>query len=787
MNTHGHHDCAAGVGEPELKSSLSNVGKGSPRLTAFYLGNWLTDVSQAVDPVAYAAGAAKVDSFINGLKSMVDEIRSLSLYQTGLGLHVINDADVVAAMEKVKTQLSEAVHLLLLDAKNGRNSPLAQAMRSVFLAVGYFKFVHPEGPSTMGYKAFLEVFKQRYTQYYPHEHLDRPQILPADPLAAAVYADVVAGKTRSKNGNVSLSPDMYAYLRDDIEIAARLLAEVDYKWASKVFKPGQSVDDTTVDWNMNLAKLGHALHAVEDFFAHSNFIEHAALLLGEDFQPKKIKIFGKEIWLQKEEHEILARRLKKYSKPADAKTADWEKLPTEESVVTGYFDFTDTVISLSHILEEAFDLKSAGLGTQIVGAQEAIEESVKYPGAKWHEFQKSMTEALELLSNPRQAWKNEDNEVAKSLRQKYEPQYRTLTAPPVPAQVVNDMLAEPAFQGIPPEIKKAAMDGIVYLGKAHVGYKNVKSVYTAIKTLVEFMEGPVAWIKKFLVDAGLDWAKHLVIHYMEERALDAVGQKRIGCHSLLAKDHGGEWLYEHQKNCAKAVHWYVVHTLTRWARPQTAWVCKAMWDAKGSAQLNCIDQHHWLDWLELLEYFLRHPATLTETVQKTVTFCGTVVHVVRAEVEDSLENLAKQYAATAFQTEQHPLTWRRIADFNFATAYATEHEAKKIINRALKDTGLGYQVRPPNYAFKPGVRVLIPDQKVKMTVNVVTKEKETWYREIMKNKTWTVFKGWEDPKERKSHAPFEPHTIVWIKEDEMIQLVGGETMKRKAAENRYRV
>src|SRR4051812_30518706 len=49
-----HHHEISGIGEGVLKNNLEKGNPGKKfRLAAFYLGNWITDVSQIVDPVAY--------------------------------------------------------------------------------------------------------------------------------------------------------------------------------------------------------------------------------------------------------------------------------------------------------------------------------------------------------------------------------------------------------------------------------------------------------------------------------------------------------------------------------------------------------------------------------------------------------------------------------------------------------------------------------------------------------------------------------------------------------------
>src|SRR5262249_46120595 len=58
MDPTGHHSIAHAVGEAYLIKAIAEANHknndGKPlRITSFYLGNWLTDVSQPVDPRAY--------------------------------------------------------------------------------------------------------------------------------------------------------------------------------------------------------------------------------------------------------------------------------------------------------------------------------------------------------------------------------------------------------------------------------------------------------------------------------------------------------------------------------------------------------------------------------------------------------------------------------------------------------------------------------------------------------------------------------------------------------------
>ena len=53
MNTHGHEDLAKTAGLTLLQNAFTQLGYGGDlRFGAFYLGNWITDLSQLVDPGA---------------------------------------------------------------------------------------------------------------------------------------------------------------------------------------------------------------------------------------------------------------------------------------------------------------------------------------------------------------------------------------------------------------------------------------------------------------------------------------------------------------------------------------------------------------------------------------------------------------------------------------------------------------------------------------------------------------------------------------------------------------
>lgn len=787
MNTHGHHSCAETAGEPVLQEALTNVGASQARLGAFYLGNWLTDVSQAVDPVAYMAGQQKAGKLFEWIDGVVADIRSQTIYKLAVKSRVVSDVEFTEAIEEGKRKLKAAFDRFFGDGDGGRDSTLGQAFKSAFFCAGYFKFVHPEGPDTMAYEGgFKAVFESMYSQYYPHEHLDRPEKKyrpgeasqqSSDPDAPPEYAQQIGGGLRSQSGGqLKLNPDMYEYLRDDIEVAAALIAGVDRDWASKVFRGGVVFDDECEDHNLFLAILGHALHAVEDFFAHSIFAEHAAELLGGDYLPA---------WYQVRSREVVQRRLTRWSNPGDEDRDDLDRLPREEHIVTGFFDFKDTAVSLLHILEEVFDAKTMGLGDQIREVHDGIESAPAHAEEKFAEFRRVLTESLEFVSDPDRALEDANNETAQALKKKYEEERRKLVPNPLPRRVAQDVVSvTPLFEDVPPEVVQNFVLVCEYFGAAKTVYGYTMTLYDALKEILEFIANPWAYILNKLKAWGLEWIMDIVEHYAKELIYDWIGQLRIGCHSLLAKDHGGEWLYKQQKNCAMAVHYYIVKLLVRHGEPDTIDGARAEDSASGTDQINSIDSRQWIDWLEVLEFFLRHPrAVLTECREERYSTTYSLTHVVRAGSGDSLLSLSQKYSPSA---EGGTLTWQRIADVNFHTTGLSEDERKRVINQSLRDSGTGYRVDDyGNYAFNPGWEVTIPDQVMEVRAQTIVESSTSWFREVFESETWEVFKGWEDAATRSSRKPIESHAPVYITRDELDDLIEKGMDLRKKLEDAY--
>lgn len=112
-------------------------------------------------------------------------------------------------------------------------------------------------------------FHFKLNQYYPSDHLDRAfSINKLNQYSEDGYnrkADFVDEYSDTKNKRE------YAYLNNYLEISAAKLSELSKEWIVPTFVNKGVIDEKA--FLLQAAKLGQTLHAVEDFFAHSNFLE----------------------------------------------------------------------------------------------------------------------------------------------------------------------------------------------------------------------------------------------------------------------------------------------------------------------------------------------------------------------------------------------------------------------------------------------------------------------------------------------------------------------------------
>lgn len=196
--------------------------------TYLLLGNFLTDVSQFRDPYAFMAAkksglAVRMMSGIRLGEPWADDLfgRPGDRRLGALSRYLEQFARCLAYLYYSETAPPSAAFIFPLTPL-----PVAEVDRAL---------------------------SQRYTQYFPHEHFDLPPYREglghySDPLYRRGPRNVIG------------------YAEEQIRFVAEGLALLRTGWLQRRSgSPAGRVDD--------LLELGHLLHAVEDFFFHSNFCE----------------------------------------------------------------------------------------------------------------------------------------------------------------------------------------------------------------------------------------------------------------------------------------------------------------------------------------------------------------------------------------------------------------------------------------------------------------------------------------------------------------------------------
>jgi hypothetical protein len=799
-----HHNEISKIGEGVLKSALA---KGNPdrklRLGAFYLGNWLTDVSQAVDPVAYKG-------FSDGKLEDMNAFFHKLIYDAPSWIK--GRLDSLELLESLRGRLDKAREQAIKHVKDaleaGRSGQIAEGARESFRFIGYGKFVAPDqegGEPRMDPDAYKHVFDRLFIQYYPYMHLDRPA------LSTDVYDARVASKPRNKHvePGPACQGDLYEYLRDNIQIAASRFAYLDagrrggdphLSWAAGTFNPVRAefedeqgnlcaVDDRDLSWNYHLALLGHGLHAIEDFFAHSTFAEHASVALPDAYNKVQRRLSD----------EVLARRLKQWRR--DYSEERWQDLPDDPNVVTGYFDSTDTMFSLSHLVEEKLGWNREGVGKKIDGVRE-------------YDYQRLLQDTLEFVTDPKEILAKTDpeapdydedkaNRAAKWLREKYSDVIgkdveKMTKGDPKAMHYVESILDSPHLpKDTPPWVKKSFREAVRLFG----AYKDGKNLYSTLKELYELVTTPWRFVFKFLGKTILKALVDQLQAYLADAAERRQGGRRIGCHSLIAKDGGPELFYKAGMACAGAAHWYVVATLARHARRHSVDVSRT---AEAMCHANSIYRSPWIDWLELVEYYLGHPLSRLEVKQQVREIESTILHITRpgggGMSSDSLKSLADEYRPTAVRLDPRTgeleklgeaFTWETIADANFPTAGLSTEERKRKINDVLShQPDRAARVHDKvNWAFRPGYELVIPHQTTRLSEAKSEVVQRTWWYPVVTQaeRDSSVLQSWYDEDGAlTAAAPQYAHIPVPLPRSEVLELVEDSDALRKRLEAEYK-
>lgn len=883
MSSAGKHHEISKIGEALLKEALEKANPGKDiNLQSFYLGNWLTDFSQGIDPVAfkkfegYLTGTLKAvsdtvenieDGFKNNarstLKSLDEGVAELNELKTGIEFvdktfHIflteigrtIEYTDDKIQATKFAEKLNQNIivfnnhissfilggnDMLVETDETGKEknkySELVSAIRATVTVIGYSKFVldTPVNNKTkMNDDIYLHIVEKKLTQYYPNEHLDRSDSLDYQVGGQQNYIMTVAERPLSKNSRMveKNGQHLYQYLRDDIYIIAGQLSAIDKNWAESTFnvnknkfigKDKQIYEiENSKEWDIYLAELGHALHGIEDYFAHSNFIEQAdELLIGGTFEKENQRI------KEPSYKAIVSRRLKVWPGPEQ----EIGNNPEDElNIATGYFDFIDTLHSLTHMAESLFNWPHELFFDKVQKVSDKAKDTKEF------EYKQFFTDSLELLTMKpmtTEALLDFKKNNPENLAMKYIDDSETMGDLKIILQIDGNKLKERSEkikklasflaskyygQSVPDDIRKKYVEAIELWTRVKSGV----SLYKSVKELIKFFSSPMKWLTEKLPEFLEDGAEDLLKAYTTSFLHRLTGSQRIGCHSLMAKDIGDEIFHAPSFVCAQSVHWYVVKQLIS---KQNSKQLKVKTTVAKDSGYNKLALSH-IDWLELLEYFLSHPASHIELQTKTTkTQIVEQQFIVDAHKEPStLEAISKTFSES-YQGEGE-LTWETLARYNYPLlevyGFKSKREIKQAeidvleknaplnlkqwqpgleeeINRILTLENIAYPVKNNNMAFQTGTIILIPDQKEIKTSYISSKDTDFWWYHVNNssmNNPWKIFESWSENKKmvkNKAGKAIPPHRHIPVRVNQATvnQLIESAEQLQKDEENSY--
>jgi hypothetical protein len=297
-------------------------------LTYLELGNYLTDVSQFRDPVSYIFAKRKVwqekvlpqaegtKDLIRGLTLLAGHAAASALLVAGrpknaalagaLGalpaLLVSNDllAGLVGIDDWIDRMLGKPIERVQGDARRRTDEEygyLGQFFQHFIEGITHLLFASDAAHKVPGQWAEIDripsesistVYKESFTQYYPHEHTDQPPYV-WDASERPKYPKWYGTSRRQRTLTNRDGGIMNVVDKDYVQYLAEGLTKLEAEW--RRFKPADLEARRKA-----LVRLGRILHGIEDWFFHSNVVE---LIRLRGFTPAQRDVETSEVFVQR--------------------------------------------------------------------------------------------------------------------------------------------------------------------------------------------------------------------------------------------------------------------------------------------------------------------------------------------------------------------------------------------------------------------------------------------------------------------------------------------------------
>jgi hypothetical protein len=534
----------------EIAAAVMQQLPQEPETPFFEIGNWLTDVSQFRDPFAHLSGKKRI--FSQGLNKVPLLPRLFNLGDLLIGIDNYGD-DVMGRPPDGRVKGTRP------GGDPATDRPDDGALARWFRAVLVIWTCNPKDFPPLKRQPALAnlpkadikaVFDALFTQYFPHEHLDFPPFPPNLPQRGVrePSTEQVGGQPRK----------LLKYSEAQLEFVADLLTKIERDWAHVA--PGTD----PAKRRELVARLGHASHAVEDWFFHSNFVEmafsiarpgqpppHAPLPLS-DTTPTDIEKLGPpptETTLRRKHH----RRLRSPTFSGDSDNLSKDGSAEATACYTGSFGSDDIFFTLIDALGH------------LLGSPPPPDAGAKFP----------------ILSILHKTLFGTEEERKKSLEDWQK-------------GIKNDTFVTAArvarAAGKIEDFELAAVEEICSLEKTILHRYTIIGL-GILGLLQQLIDTGRQAVKKSL-ETGAETDNDPTHKINDGRSNNGAPGENVGCHSLMCKDSiRKEPLRQAAVNCATSVATYVAKTMT----DRTP--------GRSPAQPN-----DFVDWAELLRFFVTHPA-----------------------------------------------------------------------------------------------------------------------------------------------------------------------------------
>ncbi len=287
------------------KFNISDDEKVTEILNKIYLGNWMRDFSQMVDPGIIRPLANTVIEYAKKEKGDIKNLSNASTDKPSNKLVEISvpygvDAEYKGEFLSPSTWFKFETNVIYKEKKVRPITWSREFMTSLVSILAMSEFMKPEKKEDLdknNYDVRMRDFEKQYLKmttdvlgvYRPDEHIDNPVTIPADKNAHNTELNDpnekygFVGQATKEETAIGKTYGMKNYIRtsatdaDSSTFSTKRTAYDFVKGQIELAKDNPNLSDITA-----MTKFGSALHVIEDYFAHTNYVEIAVAKVSDN-------------------------------------------------------------------------------------------------------------------------------------------------------------------------------------------------------------------------------------------------------------------------------------------------------------------------------------------------------------------------------------------------------------------------------------------------------------------------------------------------------------------------